>query len=132
MSGLLILVFLLFILLILLVVQFGLLIPVPKNALPVLMYHKISLTEADGLTVKQTEFESHLSYLHAQGYTPISFSDLSDILNHTEARPAKPVIITFDDGYQNIPVNWTISSPRKAAFFRLLAEITGQDSTGAR
>lgn len=39
---------------------------------------------------------------------------------------------TFDDGYQNVPVNWTISSPRKAGFFRLLAEITGQDSTGAK
>lgn len=31
----------------------------------------------------------------------------------------------FDAGYQSVPVNWTISSPRKAGFFRLLAEITG-------
>ncbi|MHB8865612.1 MAG: hypothetical protein ACYC6N_24815 [Pirellulaceae bacterium] len=31
----------------------------------------------------------------------------------------------FDDGYQSVPVNWGISSPRKRAFFRLLAEITG-------
>ena len=31
---------------------------------------------------------------------------------------------TFDDGYQSVPVNWTISSPRKRAFFQLLAEIT--------
>ena len=32
---------------------------------------------------------------------------------------------TFADGYQSVPVDWTISSPRKRAFFRLLAEITG-------
>jgi hypothetical protein len=31
----------------------------------------------------------------------------------------------FADGFQSIPADWTISSPRKAGFFRLLAEITG-------
>lgn len=31
----------------------------------------------------------------------------------------------FDDGYQSPPVNWTISSPRKRAFFDKLKEITG-------
>jgi hypothetical protein len=33
----------------------------------------------------------------------------------------------FDDGYQSVPVDWTISSPRKRGFFRLLAEIAGAD-----
>jgi hypothetical protein len=32
----------------------------------------------------------------------------------------------FDDGYQSVPVNWGISSPRKKAFFDLLREITGE------
>lgn len=32
----------------------------------------------------------------------------------------------FDDGYQSVPVNWQISSPRKRGFFKLLSEITGQ------
>jgi hypothetical protein len=31
----------------------------------------------------------------------------------------------FDDGYQSVPVNWSISSPRKKAFFTKLKEITG-------
>ena len=31
----------------------------------------------------------------------------------------------FEDGYQSVPVNWTISSPRKRGFFGLLARITG-------
>ncbi len=31
----------------------------------------------------------------------------------------------FADGYQSIPADWGIGSPRKAGFFRLLAEITG-------
>jgi hypothetical protein len=33
----------------------------------------------------------------------------------------------FDDGYQSVPVNWQISSPRKRAFFKLLGEITGEE-----
>ncbi|MGN6547410.1 MAG: hypothetical protein ACTHK7_20325 [Aureliella sp.] len=32
----------------------------------------------------------------------------------------------FDDGYQSVPVNWQISSPRKRGFFNLLSDITGQ------
>ena len=32
---------------------------------------------------------------------------------------------SFDDGYQSVPVNWGISSPRKKAFFDKLEEITG-------
>ena len=31
----------------------------------------------------------------------------------------------FDDGYQSVPVNWGISSPRKKAFFEKLKEVTG-------
>lgn len=31
----------------------------------------------------------------------------------------------YRDGYQSVPVDWAISSPRKAGFFRLLAEVTG-------
>ncbi len=33
----------------------------------------------------------------------------------------------FDEGYQSVPVNWTISSARKRGFFKLLAEISGSE-----
>jgi hypothetical protein len=33
----------------------------------------------------------------------------------------------FNDGYQSVPVNWGLSSPRKKGFFRLVAEITGTE-----
>lgn len=32
---------------------------------------------------------------------------------------------SFDAGYQSVPVDWSINSPRKRGFFKLLAEITG-------
>ena len=31
----------------------------------------------------------------------------------------------FDEGYQSVPVNWTISSDRKRGFFDLLAKVSG-------
>ncbi len=31
----------------------------------------------------------------------------------------------YDDGFQSVPVNWNISSPRKRAFFGALRDITG-------
>ncbi|MCX6951186.1 MAG: hypothetical protein NTV51_03240, partial [Verrucomicrobia bacterium] len=38
----------------------------------------------------------------------------------------------FAEGYQSIPADWSISSPRKAGFFRLLAEITGHTPAAAK
>jgi hypothetical protein len=32
----------------------------------------------------------------------------------------------FADGYQSLPVDWGINSPRKRGFFDLLAEVTGR------
>ena len=31
----------------------------------------------------------------------------------------------YVDGYQNVPINWAINTPRKRAFFNLLKQITG-------
>jgi len=31
----------------------------------------------------------------------------------------------FEDGFQSLPVDWTISSARKRGFFGLLKEMTG-------
>jgi hypothetical protein len=33
----------------------------------------------------------------------------------------------FDEGYQSVPVNWTIASRRKRGFFALLGKITGEE-----
>jgi hypothetical protein len=38
----------------------------------------------------------------------------------------------FDDGYQSVPVNWNVLSPRKQGFFRLLTEITGESPAPAK
>jgi hypothetical protein len=34
---------------------------------------------------------------------------------------------SFENGFQSVPVDWTISSPRKRGFFSLLAQVTGSE-----
>ena len=34
---------------------------------------------------------------------------------------------SFENGFQSVPADWTIDSPRKRAFFTLLAKVTGAE-----
>ncbi len=72
---------------------------------PILMYHYVSELPvgADAvrreLTVSPSQFREHLDVLFYEGYTPISLSTLHRALNLGTQLPAKPVVLTFDDGY---------------------------------
>jgi peptidoglycan/xylan/chitin deacetylase (PgdA/CDA1 family) len=73
---------------------------------PILMYHYVSPLppEADiyrvDLTVEPDIFRAHMQYLWEQGYETISLYDLHAALNTGAALPPRPIILTFDDGYQ--------------------------------
>lgn len=65
---------------------------------PVLMYHAVSdycWGESD-LFVSPSQLELQFQYLLDNGYTPIWFEDLPNL-----ASIEKPVILTFDDGYDD-------------------------------
>ncbi len=65
---------------------------------PVLMYHGVA-EETWGireLFVRPSDLENQLAYLTEHGYDPIFFSDLSLVDQYD-----KPVILTFDDGYED-------------------------------
>ncbi len=74
---------------------------------PSLMYHYVSwlpATDANmalrkDLTVSPTDFEAMLIYLRDNGYRTITTKDLWWSLDQSAALPAKPVMLTFDDGY---------------------------------
>lgn len=40
-------------------------------------------------------------------------------------------LANYVDGYQTVPVNWSINTPRKRAFFNLLAEVVGAEPDAA-
>ena len=66
--------------------------------LPTLMYHDFGDADRD-LVVDKDQFKAQIQYLRDNGYQAISVGDLLEALNGRAALPAKPVILTFDDGY---------------------------------
>lgn len=71
--------------------------------LPILMYHHILKENArqNAYTISPEEFREDLVYLKEQGYTPILIQDLLDFTASGKPLPEKPVMITFDDGYES-------------------------------
>lgn len=74
---------------------------------PILTYHSIrpyypgETTFVKEFDVQPSIFEKQLDYLNEQGYVGISFRDLIDHLNTGKPLPKKPVILSFDDGWEN-------------------------------
>lgn len=81
--------------------------------LPILMYHHIGTAPAGsdatrkGLTVDPTDFEQQLIWLKNQGYQSTSLEDLRKFAlgQNSTALPKKPIIFTFDDGYDDTFTN---------------------------
>lgn len=55
---------------------------------PILMYHRTP-----------SDFEKQINHLVTHGYTTVGFSELVAAIKNKAPLPAKPVIITLDDGY---------------------------------
>lgn len=76
----------------------GLSAPTENVNVPVLMYHAVSddVWGYRDLFVSPRTMEEELLYLQENGYETIWFSDLSHLEDYE-----KPVILTFDDGYED-------------------------------
>lgn len=74
---------------------------------PILMYHYISYPPEGAnavltdLTVTPELFSEHLAFLQETGFTSITLAELWAGLAEGAALPEKPIVITFDDGYDN-------------------------------
>ena len=83
--------------------------PPPPAAVdvPILMYHYISEIPLDAdlyrrdLTVTPERFEAQLQYLKEQGYTAVRLTDIYETLLVGKPLPARPIVLTFDDGYKD-------------------------------
>lgn len=74
---------------------------------PILVYHSV-MPHHVGQTPEQVlydvstaAFESQMRYLAKHGFSVISFGQMVDGIEGRAALPPKPVVITFDDGWQN-------------------------------
>lgn len=80
-----------------------------STQLPILMYHNLTVDgETGSMTITQERFREDMQYLAAYGYTPLLSADLIAIRAGVETMPEKPVMITFDDGYES---NYTLAYP---------------------
>jgi len=77
--------------------------------LPILMYHYIRTppsTRTDPLgyrlSVSPMVFQSQMDWLSAHGYHAITFNQVRAYFAGTSALPAKPVVISVDDGYADL------------------------------
>jgi len=79
----------------------------PAKFVPVLLYHDLSDRgpSQNGMTLTVREFEHQISVLKANGYNPITSDDLYCWLSRKKKLPARPIFITFDDGYESVYVH---------------------------
>ena len=79
-----------------------------STRVPILMYHHLSEDVTNSEMVSPALFEAQIRALSEAGYTGVSFDELQAYVLRGEPLPDKPVVITFDDGYES---NYTLAYP---------------------
>ncbi len=79
---------------------------------PILLYHDISDNVGE-FSISEETFRAHVQALKQAGYRTVSLSDLISYVEHGTPLPKKPLVITFDDGYES---NITIAAPILAEY----------------
>lgn len=75
--------------------------------IPILLYHYVEYVKDEGDTIRKSlnitpyTFEQEIKTLKDAGYKFITLADLANFLDNKSTLPAKPVILTFDDGYRD-------------------------------
>jgi len=80
-------------------------VPESATGVPVLNYHKVLDGADTPLALGIKEFDAQMAYLHDKGFHAITPDQLVDYIAEGKALPVRPVLITFDDGYQDFYVN---------------------------
>ena len=82
------------------------------DSIPVLMYHRIldqpAASSSHGIWVTAAQFERQLQSLRTRGFQTITFRDYARFLRAEAQLPHRPIVLTFDDGYED---NYTVALP---------------------
>ncbi|MGH7868986.1 MAG: polysaccharide deacetylase family protein, partial [Candidatus Dormibacteraceae bacterium] len=99
----------------------------PSIRVPILMYHYIRINPVPsdwlgfGLSVTPADFAAQMDWLARNGYHPIDISDLRRYFTAGAELPARPVVITLDDGSADL---YTTAYPiLHAHYFKAVAYI---------
>ncbi len=71
---------------------------------PILEYHVLGAPAADApypeLYVSRPDFRRQMDWLEGHGYEAVTLEQVEDAWYHGATLPARPVVISFDDGYR--------------------------------
>src|SRR5215213_5434308 len=77
----------------------------PHASIPILMYHQVTPQPLDCLgkyAVTVRSFAAQMAWLALTKYTAITLDQLIEHRAGRGALPPRPVLITFDDGFQDV------------------------------
>ncbi|MBH1936609.1 polysaccharide deacetylase family protein [Streptomyces sp. AV19] len=75
------------------------------GSVPILMYHSVAHSPsraAHGLSVRPEAFAEQMAVLDAAGFVPLTARELAAAWRDGRPLPPRPVLITFDDGYEGV------------------------------
>jgi peptidoglycan/xylan/chitin deacetylase (PgdA/CDA1 family) len=104
------------------------------DEVPVLMYHSIGASASskfNRFAVDPGEFESQMDYLAAEGYTSVTAEDFAESRSSDRLLPPRPVVLTFDDAYEDF-YSTALPILRKRAFVATLFVATAYVGATAR
>jgi peptidoglycan/xylan/chitin deacetylase (PgdA/CDA1 family) len=113
-------------------------LPARTLDVPILTYHLVGALDADAppitrtLTVSSPAFRQEMDWIARHGFHTITQEQLFDALELGEPLPAKPVLITFDDGYRDVLWNAAPVLARlrmRATDYVITGRISGNDSS---
>lgn len=70
----------------------------PSSGVPILAYHRV-YNDGECYSISPEEFDAQMRYLSENGYSAVSLSEMMNAWEGKGQIPAKPVVISFDDGY---------------------------------
>jgi peptidoglycan/xylan/chitin deacetylase (PgdA/CDA1 family) len=72
--------------------------PLPRRALRVLMYHRVTEGPGDRFTLPAVVLRRQIGWMRRRGYTMVSLPEVVASLRSGMPLPARGVLLTFDDG----------------------------------
>lgn len=74
------------------------------SKVPILMYHCLDSDKRNenSTTVTPDQFREDMQVLKENGYNTISFSDIYNYVQYGKELPNKPILVSFDDGYESV------------------------------
>lgn len=109
---------------------------VPKEGIPVLMYHMIGDVPDNDAVLLESHFREQMKFLKDNDFHPISLDELYAYMAEGKPVPVRPVVLTFDDGY---PDTYSIVMPvlkeygfKGPSLFRPMMPTKGRGSRGSR